>query len=119
MTLVAFSAVIEALTGLVLMVQPSLLARLLLGAELSQPGQAVGRVAGFALLSLAWACWPRRGSANSSDAGPAALLIYNLLTALFLAYLGIGGGLAGILLWPAVLLHAVLSILFAGERFFK
>jgi hypothetical protein len=39
------------------------------------------------------------------------LLIYNLLVTLYLLYLGIGGKLVGVLLWPAVALHAMLAIL--------
>jgi hypothetical protein len=56
MTLVGLAAAIEAITGLFLIISPSLLVWLLLGAELSSPGQALGRVAGFALLALACAC---------------------------------------------------------------
>ena len=36
---------------------------------------------------------------------------------LYLAYLGFAGGLNGILLWPAVVLHAVLSVLLARAWF--
>jgi len=42
------------------------------------------------------------------------MLVYNPLVALFPAYVGISGKLAGILLWPAVAVHAVLTILLAG-----
>jgi hypothetical protein len=40
-----------------------------------------------------------------------ALLIYNLLATIYLAYLGFSGQLVGILLWPAVAVHVLLSIL--------
>jgi hypothetical protein len=46
-----------------------------------------------------------------------ALLIYNLLTAIYLSYLGIGRELVGMLLWLAVVLHAGLAILFIRMRF--
>jgi hypothetical protein len=48
-----------------------------------------------------------------------ALLIYNLLITLYLAYVGIAGDLVGTLLWPAVALHAVLSAILVHARFFK
>jgi hypothetical protein len=35
----------------------------------------------------------------------------------YLAYLGLVGGFAGILLWPAVVLHAVLTALLARAWF--
>ena len=40
-------------TGLVLIIRPSLFVWLLFAAELSEAGQALGRLAGFALLALA------------------------------------------------------------------
>jgi hypothetical protein len=81
MRLITFSACVEAVTGLVLIIDPSMVAWLLLGAELSDSGQAVGRVAGFALLALAMACWPERE--RTSRAATRALLTYNLLAAIF------------------------------------
>ena len=107
------AAVIEAATGVALMIYPPLVTRLLLGDEVSGAGEALGRVAGFALLSLGLACWPGVDSAGANTPALRALLTYNLLATLYLAYLGIGGGLVGSLLWPAVALHAVLTFLLA------
>jgi hypothetical protein len=42
------------------------------------------------------------------------MLIYNVLFALYLAYLGTVGNLGGWLLWPAVALHAVVAPLLVG-----
>jgi hypothetical protein len=53
----AFAALAEAATGVALIVVPALVARLLLGAELSGVAVVVGRVAGISLLSLGLACW--------------------------------------------------------------
>ncbi|WP_245425480.1 hypothetical protein [Phyllobacterium brassicacearum] len=39
------------------------------------------------------------------------MLTYSIVVMLYLAYLGFAGGLTGVLLWPAVTLHAILSIL--------
>lgn len=39
------------------------------------------------------------------------MFLYNLLIALFLAYLGTVGHYGGILLWPAVALHGVVGLL--------
>jgi hypothetical protein len=97
------AAIAEAVTGLALMVMPSLLGRLLLGEELAGVAIPVARVAGIALIALGIACWP----------GPplVGMLIYSAAVTLYLAYLGFAGGFAGAFLWPAVALHAVLSIL--------
>lgn len=52
------AAVAEGATGLALLIVPSLVAKLLLGAELSGIAVIVARVAGIALVSLSVACWP-------------------------------------------------------------
>ncbi len=98
-----FAAVAEAATGLALLIVPSLVGQLLLGVELTSVAIPVARVAGIGLVGLAIACWP----------GPPliGMLIYGTVVALYLAYLGFAGGLTGVFLWPAVVLHAVLSIL--------
>jgi hypothetical protein len=96
-----FAAVGEAATGLALLVVPSLVGQLLLGVELTGIAVPVARVAGIALIGLGVACWP----------GPplVGMLIYSASVALYLAYLGLIDGLTAILLWPAVILHAILS----------
>jgi hypothetical protein len=98
-----FAAVGEAGTGLALLIVPSLVGRLLLGEELTGVAIPVTRVAGIALIALGVACWP----------GPArvGMLIYSAAVTLYLAYLGFAGGLTGILLWPAVILHGILTAL--------
>lgn len=96
------AAVAEVATGLALLIVPSLVGRLLLGEELVGVAIAVARVAGIALIGLGIACWP----------GPPriGMLIYSAAITLYLAYLGFAG-LAGILLWPAVVLHVLLTAL--------
>jgi hypothetical protein len=103
-----FAAVGEAGTGLALLIVPSLVGRLLLGEELTGIAIPVARVAGIALIALGVACWP----------GPprAGMLIYSAAVTLYLAYVGFAGGLSGILLWPAVVVHAILTFLLNRAR---
>jgi hypothetical protein len=98
-----FAAVAEAATGIALLIAPSLVGQLLLGEQLTGVAIPVARVAGIALIALGIACWP----------GPprVGMLIYSVCVTLYLAYLGFAAGLAGVLLWPAVVLHLLLSIL--------
>jgi hypothetical protein len=114
--LLSVAAAIEAATGLALIIYPQAVASLLLGADLGTAGIAVGRVAGIALLSLGLACWMSRKAANES-AVLVAILTYNLLVTMYLASLGFGGESVGILLWPAIVIHAVLTLLFGYVRF--
>jgi hypothetical protein len=105
---VAVAAAVEVVTGLVLIVRPSLFGRLLFGAGFSAAGQALGRLAGFALLALALACWAGLGAERRSAA--LALILFSLLSTIYLVYLGIRGEPVGILLWPAAATHAALTI---------
>jgi hypothetical protein len=97
-----FAAVAEAATGMALLIVPSLVGQLLLGEDLTGIAIAVARVAGIALIALGVACWP--------GAPLVGILTYSALVTLYLAYLGFAGGLTGIFLWPAVALHAILSV---------
>ena len=78
-----------------------------MGEELAGVAIPVARVAGIALIALGIACWP----------GPplVGMLIYSAAVTLYLAYLGFAGGLTGVLLWPAVVLHAILTALLAHD----
>ena len=97
------AAVGEAATGVALLIVPSLVGRLLFGADLTGVAIPVARVAGIALIALGVACWP----------GPplVGMLTYSAAVTLYLAYVGFAGGLTGILLWPAVVLHVILTAL--------
>ncbi len=92
-----------------LIVVPSLVGRLLLGAEPTGVAIPVARVGGIALIALGVACWP----------GPllVAMLIYSAAVTIYLAYVGFAGGLTGILLWPAAVAHAALTLILARAWF--
>jgi hypothetical protein len=102
-----FAAIAEAGTGVVLMVAPLLVGRLLLGAELAGVSIPVARVAAIALIALGVGCWPGPGIVG--------MLTYSVLITLYLLYLGILGEWVGPLLWPAVIVHTVLTLLLARE----
>ena len=97
------AAVSEAATGVALLIVPEVVLQLLFGAEMTGAAVTIARVAGIALIGLGIACWP----------GPPriGMLTYSVLAALFLAYVGLAGGLTGVLLWPAVVVHAILTVL--------
>ncbi len=99
----------EAFMGLALVIYPSLVVRLLFGAEISGAGTVMSRITGIALVALGVACWP----------GPAlvGMLTYSALVMAYLAYVGISGEWVGPLLWPAVVVHAVLTLFLARAWF--
>ena len=104
--LLIFAAVSEGATGLVLLVYPPILVRLLFGAEITGAGIVMSRLAGIGLVALGVACWP----GNLAHRGLYGMLTFGTLAMLYLAYIGIIGA-GGILLWPAVAIHAALSVL--------
>jgi hypothetical protein len=109
--LLALVAVAEGATGLALIVVPSLVGRLLLGAELTGVSIPVARVTGIALLALGVCCWPGSNAL-------CGMLTYGALVTLYLAYLGVIGEWVGPLLWPAVVIHALLTALL-GRAWFQ
>ena len=78
------AAVLEAATGLVLIIHPGLIAQGLFGDGVAGAGMALSRVAGFALLALGVACWPGREAGSGSARSLGALLTYSLLVTLYL-----------------------------------
>lgn len=97
-----FSALCEAGLGVALLIVPSLVGQLLFGEQFTGIAIPVARTMGIALIALAIACWP----------GPpiVGMFTYSALVTAYLAYLGFAGGLDGILLWPAVVLHLLLAL---------
>ena len=98
-----FAAVGEAATGLALVVFPSMVGRLLLGVDLTGVAVPVARVAGNALIGVGVAFWAGRPLIG--------MLTYSALVTLYLAFLGVVEKMTGALLWPAVILHLILTAL--------
>jgi len=97
------AAVGEAATGAALLLVPSLVGQLLFGTELTGIAMIVARVTGIALIALGVACWPGTPLVG--------MLTYSAAVTFYLAYVGLAGSLTGILLWPAVALHVILTAL--------
>jgi hypothetical protein len=98
-----FAAIAEAATGLALLVIPSLVGQLLLGQQLAGIAIPVARVTGIALIALGISCWPAEPLIG--------MFVYSSVVTLYLAYVGFVGEFLGVLLWPAAVVHAILSIL--------
>jgi hypothetical protein len=106
-------AAIEVGAGLALLSCPSFTVALLIGSGLDNSAAVtLGRVAGAALSALGLVCWLARDDTHSRAAGGlvVTMLLYNVAVAAILAFAGLGFGLRGIALWPAVVLHAVMAV---------
>lgn len=106
-TLLAIASFAEVGTGAILLAFPPLVVRLLFGAEITDAGVVMSRIAGVALIGLGVACWP----GDSARQQLYGMLTYSTLAMLYLFRIGIGGAPIGVLLWPGVGVHAVLSVL--------
>jgi hypothetical protein len=104
------AAVLEVATGMALLIVPSLVGRLLFGAEFTGVAIPAARVTGIALLALGVGCWP-------GSTALCGMLTYSSLVTLYLLYLALRGEWVGPLLWPVVALHAILSVLLASAWF--
>lgn len=104
--LLTVCAVVELATGLAFLLTPSLLSSLLLAIVGTEETNLFARFFGVALIALGIACWPR----PESVAAVRSMLLYNAVVALYLAYIGVFVS-NGVLLWPAVVFHAVMAAL--------
>lgn len=101
--LLALAAVAEAATGLALLLAPAFVARLLLGPDdLTGIAVVLARVTGISLIGLGLSCWP-------GSMALAGMLTYSGGVTLYLTLVGLAGEFVGVLLWPAVVLHALLT----------
>ena len=106
----AVAAVVEVATGMALLIVPSLVGRLLFGAEFTGVANPAARVTGIALIALGVGCWP-------GSTALCGMLTYGALATLYLVYLGVIGEWVGKLLWPAVVIHGILTVLLARAWF--
>jgi quinol-cytochrome oxidoreductase complex cytochrome b subunit len=83
-----------------------------MGTALQEPSACVvARVGGAGLLTLGVACWLARSDTESSAARGlvTAMVVFNLVVALVLAAAGLRFQQVGVILWPAVVLHTVMT----------
>ena len=115
----AVSVCVELVTSVALVLVPSIVVRLLLGADLepATAANALARLFGIVLLSLVITCWPAPPRPDDGVV-PAfrGMLFYNGIVTLFFAYLWLGRDPTGVLLLPAGAFHAVVSVLLVACR---
>jgi uncharacterized membrane protein (UPF0182 family) len=107
------TALLELGAGLALLALPSMTVQLLIGAPLdTHAALTLGRVAGAALLAIGVANWLARYDAQSCAARglTTGMVFYNLGAVTILGIAGISAQPVGIALWPAVILHAAMTV---------
>jgi hypothetical protein len=107
----SWTAVIEALTGIVLILSPSTIASVLFKTELRSPlERLLAMIGGTAICSVALIAWLVRSLDNPSIALK-MLVFYNIVVGGVLLYGIVALGFGGIVLWGVILFHLVMFIL--------
>jgi hypothetical protein len=110
-SLLTIIAILEGLTGIVILIIPSLTVSLLLGDPVfEKSGILLGRMFGIALISLSVGCWTATRDIQSSITMIKAIALYNIGAVSLLLYAGTIGHFQGIGLWPTVLIHTALLV---------
>ena len=107
------TALVETAAGICLFFLPVVVFAALLGlADASREVIFVGRLAGAALFAIGVASWMAKidGRTPAQLGLLTGILVYNAAAALLLAYAGAVLKMVGVLLWPAVILHAILAV---------
>lgn len=107
------TTVIELGAGVALMCCPSATVDLLLGSPLETSAAiALGRLAGAAVFALGVASWLAHDDTQSRAARGlvGAMVLYNLGAVVILAAAGARSQPVGVALWPAVVLHAAMTV---------
>jgi hypothetical protein len=111
--LLLITALVEAATGLCLLFLPAVLFAVLLGLHRPTVDMIfVGRFAGAALFAIGIASWMARADTRTpaQQGLLTGILIYEAAASMLLAFAGSILKMNGILLWPAVAIHAILAI---------
>src|SRR5262247_302752 len=103
------AAWLEIVVGAVFLTVPEVPCLLLFGAKPEAVGTPLGRFAGIALIALGLACRPSSGDTEPRRQVVLSLLAFNAGVSILLAWVGVASVLHGVLLWPGVILHAVIA----------
>ena len=106
---VLLAAWLEILVGAALLLVPDAVSQLLFAAPAVGIGMPWARFAGVGLFALGVSCTRSKAAALRPDA-VFGLLVFNVMMAVLLAWLGLATTFHGILLWPGATGHAIIAI---------
>ena len=108
-TVVRLAAWIEIIVGASFILALNTQSHLIFGTTTEGSGVHFAQLAGIALIALGIACLPSNHAATRRVA-VRILLIYNIAATILFAWIGVATTLRGVVLWPVVIMHAVLAI---------
>jgi hypothetical protein len=107
--LVTVAAWLEIVAGAILVISPDVACKLLFRATLDGLAWTLAHWVGIALLALGIACLPSK-TTELRGRTVLALFVYNICVAVLLLALGTTPVMRGPLLWPAAILHSIISL---------
>ena len=111
-TAVVLAAWLEVIVGASFLLAPNVQSQFIFGATPEGIGIPWARFAGIALIGLGIACMPPK-LAGTSQGAVRGLLLFNIGATIFFAWVGVATMFRGVMLWPVVILHAVITIALA------
>jgi heme A synthase len=107
-SVVTTAAWLEMVVGASLLTAPDYPCQLLFEAKPEGLGIALARVGGLGLFALGIACLPSTAT-ESRRRAVFGLFVFNFGVAILLAWVGIATTFSGVLLWPTIVLHAIIA----------
>jgi hypothetical protein len=105
---VKVAAGLEVVVGIIFLTAPDIPCRLLFAATPEGLGILLGRFAGIALVALGITCLIS-AAPGPLRSGALGLLVFNVGATFFFAWVAVATAFRGSLLWPVVVLHAILA----------
>src|SRR5215510_15077748 len=110
-TAVMLAAWVEIIVGASFLLVPNAQSQLIFGATPEGIGDTWARFAGVALIGLGIACLP--SNLAGTRQGVRGLLVFNIGATIFFAWVAVATTFQGVILWPVVILHAVITTVLA------
>lgn len=111
-TAVLLAALVEILVGVSFVLATNGQSQLVFGAPTEGTGSLFARLAGIGLIGLGLTSLPSN-VAGTQRIAVRGLFIFNVAATIFFAWVGLATTFRGVVLWPVVILHAVLAIVLA------
>ena len=115
-SVVMTAAWVEIVAGAAILTMLDTACRLLFATAPEGMSRPISRLAGIALVALGIACLPS-GSIGPHNGAVQGLVVYNVGATILLTWVGVATTLRGVLLWPAVILHAGIAAALIGSSF--
>ena len=108
-TTLMIAALVEIIVGISFVLATNTQSQLVFGEVPNGPGILFARLAGIGLIGLGIACLPSNVAETQRNA-VRSLFIFNIAATILFAWIGLATTFRGVVLWPVVILHALLAI---------